>query len=74
MGICKEIEIKTQERGYGYTDKKVCAGCIGDSYISAQISRKHPTRKRGKCSFCNKDRNVLPLMVILETSSCEKPS
>lgn len=62
MGYWKEHQTEIEARGYGDTDKDVCAGCIGDKYISDKIKYSH---RSGRCSFCGSYRNVLPLEEIL---------
>ncbi len=63
MGWAKNHLIEIEERGYGDSDKNVCAACIGDRYISNQIKYSHC---KDKCSFCGKTRNVLPITDVIE--------
>lgn len=53
MGHAKNDMMNVQERGYGHSDKIVCAGCFGDSFLKNYI-KKHG--EYGSCSFC-KDSN-----------------
>ena len=62
MSLIKQHIADIEARGYGDTDKVVCAECIGDAYISKKIKYSH---NRGRCSFCKSDRNVLPLEDVL---------
>ncbi|MEF2866519.1 MAG: RES domain-containing protein [Anaerobutyricum sp.] len=53
MGYAKNDMMNVQERGYGHSDKIVCAGCFGDPFLKNYI-KKHG--EYGSCSFC-KDSN-----------------
>ena len=63
MGWAGNHLIEIDERGYGDSDKSVCSFCIGDKYISNHIRQNG---SKGKCSFCNKSRNILPVTDIIE--------
>ena len=62
MGLWKNHQIKIEDRGYGDSDKVICSAHIRDSFISEKIRYSH---NKGKCSFCEKNRNVLPFNEIL---------
>lgn len=62
MGLAKRHLEETEARGYGDTDRVVCAGCIGDPYIHNRIRYSH---RSGTCSFCGSHRNILPLEEVL---------
>lgn len=40
MGYAKNDMMNVQERGYGHSDKIVCAGCFGDPFLKNYI-KKH---------------------------------
>lgn len=63
MGYWKNHAIDIEERGYGDTDKVVCAGCITEPYILKKIKY---SGKKGKCSYCGRKRNVLPMEDVLK--------
>ncbi len=63
MGWASNHLIEIEERGYGDSDKNVCAACIGDRYISNHIKNSHC---KDKCSFCGKTRNILPVTDVIE--------
>ncbi|WP_027218647.1 HEPN-associated N-terminal domain-containing protein [Butyrivibrio fibrisolvens] len=63
MGYWKDHLIDIEERGYGDLDKAVCAGCITEPFISKKIKY---SRNRGKCSYCGRRRNVLPMDDVLK--------
>ncbi|MBO5621620.1 MAG: RES domain-containing protein [Butyrivibrio sp.] len=63
MGYWKDHIMDIEERGYGDTDKVVCAGCIPEPYISQRIKY---SGNREKCSYCGRRRNVLPMEDVLK--------
>lgn len=62
MSVIKDYMSKIETQGFQDSDMFVCAGCIGDKYISTLIKNSH---KKGKCSFCNKTRNIVSLNEVL---------
>lgn len=64
MGFWKKYAEEIMARGYDDSDKSICAGCIGDRYFYNLIRFGGD---KGKCSFCGKTRNVLPMNDILKT-------
>ena len=63
MGLCKEHLMEIEQRGYGDSDKMICAFHFGDAYIKGKIKYSH---NYGKCSFCGKRRNVLSFEDVME--------
>lgn len=63
MSWIKNFQGLVEERGYEDSDKYVCAGCVGNTYIAKRIRDSHVS---GVCSFCGSRRNILPMNDVLE--------
>lgn len=63
MNYIKDHLIEIEERGYKDSDKNVCSAHFGDSFITEKIKCSH---NRGQCSFCGRQKNVLPFNDLLE--------
>ncbi len=52
MGIVKDDMMECEGRGYGHSNKRVCAFCFGDSYLRHYIRYESKKSEYGYCSFC----------------------
>ncbi len=63
MGWASEMQIREQERGYGYSNKKLCCNCVGDYYLKQYIE---DNGEDSTCDYCGCDEICIDLDEIME--------
>ena len=63
MSRVYEAYLQEQLRPYKKSDKYICAKCINDKFVGSYIKKKG---NHGQCSFCNTQRNVIPVNDLLD--------